>query len=165
MISMLLLLTAFLPNAGISSGQHVSQINAEIVSKRYSSGYFPVVGSYVEYELRLTNEGSNDVENQSLWILLKSEDNKTHSNAIYSIPVISAHSSKILHLGPFKMEGEGSHQLLSGMRGMAFDYRPDSFTVYRNDVISTLSVGIPLIMAGAGLVIFSLFWKRKRNIV
>jgi len=158
--SFLVLLAAYFQLASASGQQDVA-VNAEIVTKRYSSGFFPVVGSYVEYEIKLTNAGSEAVENQSLWFLLTSENNKTHSNGTYSIALIEPNGSRNLHVGPFKMEEEGKHRLLAGIEGVPFDYQLDSFIVYRQDVIQAAFIAIPLIIGGAGIVAFSLYRKRK----
>jgi len=158
--SFLILLAAYFQLVPASGQQDVA-VNAEIVTKRYSSGFFPVVGSYVEYEIKLTNAGNEVVENQSLWFSLTSENNKTHSNSTYSITLIESDGSRNLHVGPFKMEEEGKHRLLAGMEGVKFDYQPDSFTVYQQDIIQAAFIAIPLIMGGAGIVAFSLYRKRK----
>jgi hypothetical protein len=145
-----------------AQGQHEA-ITAEIVSKRFSSGYFPVAGSYVEYEFRLTNTGNVTLEDQSLWVSLVSEGNKTHSYAKYSVSLLEPGGSKTLHLGPFKMEEEGWYHLQAGMDGVVFDFQPSSFMVYRQDTTLATFVAIPLIIAGAGIVAFSLYLKRKRG--
>jgi hypothetical protein len=137
----------------------VEPADLEIVSKRYSSGYLPAVGSYVEYEVKLTNEGSLVLENQSLRVSLISDGNRTHSEATYSVPLLGPGDSKILHLGPFKMEEEGEHRLLAELDGAALGV--DSFVVYRPEVFQAALVAIPLIAAGAGIVGFSLYRKRR----
>jgi hypothetical protein len=139
-------------------------INAEIVSKRYSSGLFPSIGSYVEYDMKLNNVGSEPISNQSLWVLLTSENNKTRSYATYTILLIEPQASKTLHLGPFKMQEEGNHELFVGMQGVAFEYRPDLFSVYRQDIIGSISAGIVLIIAGLVIVSFSMYRKHKSRI-
>jgi hypothetical protein len=63
------------------------------------------------------------------------------------------------------MEEEGTHRLLAGMDGAAFDYQPDSFQVYRRDVIQAALVAFPLIIVGAGIVGFTLYPKSRRKIV
>jgi hypothetical protein len=136
----------------------VEPADLEIVSKRYSSGYLPAVGSYVEYEVRLTNEGSLALENQSLRVSLVSDGNSTRS-ATYSVPLLGPGDSKILHLGPFKMEEEGEHRLMAELDGVALSL--DSFAVYRPEAVQAALVAIPLIAAGAGIVGFSLYRKRK----
>jgi len=163
-ISILVWLAAFVPLVA-ASGQQAGAVNADIVSKRYSSGFFPVVGGYVEYEVRLKNTGIEAVENQSLWVSLTSENNKTHSYGRYSITLIEPDGSKTLRLGPFKMEEEGRHRLLVGMDGVTFHSQPDSFTVYRQDDLQAALIAIPLITAGAGIVGFTLYRKSKRKIV
>jgi hypothetical protein len=156
-----LVLLAALVQLAAASGQQDGAINAEIVAKRYSSGFFPVVGSYVEYEIKFTNAGTEAAENQSFWILLTSESNKTHSNGTYAITLIEPNDSRTFHVGPLKMEEEGRHRLLAGMESVAFDYQPDSFTVYRQDVILATFISIPLIIGGAGIIAFSVYRKRK----
>jgi hypothetical protein len=139
------------------------------MSKRYSSGYFPVADAYVEYDVELTNTADIPVKNQSLRVSLVSESNKTHSIASYSIPLLSSGESKILHFGPFKMQDEGEHRLLVEMNGennstgnASIDYQRDSFIVYRQDAILTLLISIPLIATGAGIAGFSIH-KRIRG--
>lgn len=161
--SFLLVLAAFFPLAAALGQQEA--ITAEIVSKRFSSGYFPVVGSYVEYEIRLTNTGNVTLEDQSLWVSLVSEDNRTHSYATYSVSLLEPGGSKTLYLGPFKMEKEGWHRLQAGMDGVALDFQSDSFMVYRQDPTQAALVAIFLIMAGGGIVGFSLYRKRRRRAV
>ncbi len=134
----------------------------EIVSKHYSTGYLPLVGSYVEYEVRLTNTGDIAIENQSLWVSLVSDGNKTHSSATYSIGVLEPGKSKTLYLGPFRMEGEGRHSLFVKIDDdMTLDYHPDSFIVYRQDLIQTILIAVPLIVSGSGIVGFSLYKRRR----
>ena len=163
-ISILVWLAAFVPLVA-ASGQQAGAVNAEIVSKTYSSGLFPVVGSYVEYGIKLTNAGNEAVENQSFWVLLASENNRTHSSGTYSVTLIEPDGSRTFHVGPFKIEEEGRHRLLAGMGGVTFDYQPDSFTVYRQDVILATFIAIPLIIGGAGMVAYSLYRKRKPKFV
>lgn len=136
-------------------------VGLEIVSKRYSSGYLPVVEGYVEYEARLTNGRGGALENQTLQVSLVSDDGRTRSSAAYSVPLLNPGDTKTLHLGPFRMEGEGGHRLLAEMDGVDLGYSPDSFTVYRQEVLQAALIAIPLIAAGAGLVGFSLYRRRK----
>lgn len=140
-------------------------MTVEIVSKRFSSGYFPVAGSYVEYEVRLTNMEDVAVENQTLWVSLVSDGNRTRSYATYSISLLEPGGSKNFHLGPFKMQEEGRHRLQAGMDGVVLDFQPESFMVYRQDPSQAVLVAIPLIMAGTGIVGFSLYRKRRRRVV
>jgi hypothetical protein len=139
----------------------VNPVDLEIVSKRYSSGYLPVLEGYVEYEARLTNGGGAALENQSLRVSLVSNGNRTHSSAAYSVPLVGPGESKTLHLGPFKMEEEGGHRLLAELEGVALGYKPDSFVVYRPEAVQAALVAIPLIAAGAGIDGFYLYRKRK----
>jgi len=133
----------------------------EVTSKHYSAGYVPVVGSYVEYEVRLENEGSHSIENQWLKVSLGAENNRTNSSAEYSILSIAPSESMILHLGPFKMEAEGEHRLLAEIDGVTLNYEPDSFNVYKQETLQTVYVAIPLIAAGAGLIGFSIYRKKR----
>jgi hypothetical protein len=137
------------------------ELTVEIVSKRYSSGYFPVVGSYVEYEVRMINTGNIEVKNVSLLVSLVSDGGRTNSSAAYFVAYIGPGESKTLHLGPFKVEQEGGHRLLARLDGAGLDYSSDSFAVYRPEAIQAGLVAIPVIAAGAGLVGFSLYRKRK----
>lgn len=158
--SFLVGLAAFLPLA--AAQEHYETITADIVSKRFSSGYFPVVGSYVEYEVRVTNIDDIVLENQSLWVSLASEANRTRY-ATYFISLLEPGGHKSIHLGPFKMEDDGWHELKVGIDGAALDFQPDSFMVYRQDPTQAFLVGIPTIMAGAGIVCFSLYRKKRRR--
>ena len=142
-------------------GQPAFNATLEVTSMRYSAGYVPVVGSYVEYEVRLTNEGTHLIENQSLRVLLVAENNRTNSSAEYSLSSIVPGGSMILHLGPFKMEGEGEHRLFAEIDGVTLNYKPDSFRVYRQETLQTTYVAIPLVAAGAGLIGFSIYQKRR----
>jgi hypothetical protein len=142
-------------------GQPVYDATLEVTSKHYSAGYVPVVGSYVEYEVRLINEGTHSTENQSLRVSLVAENNMTYSSAEYSLSSIAPGESMILHLGPFKMEGEGGHRLFAEIDGATLNYNPDSFSVYRQEMLQTAYVAIPLVAAGAGLIGFSIYRKRR----
>lgn len=153
-----LLLTLPVAAAGQQSPTDVSM---QVVSKHYSSGYLPVTGSYVEYEVRLENQGEGALENGTLEVSLVSADNETHSSAAYSVPLLSPGEGKTLHLGPFRMEGEGGHRLIAEMDGATLDYEPDSFAVYRQEAVHAALVAISLIAAGAGLAGFSLYRRRK----
>ena len=148
---------------GATGQEQAGAISAEIISKRYSSGFFPVIEGYVEYDIKLHNLGSKLIENQTLWVMLTSENNKTHSYATYSILQIEPQASKTLHLGPFKIEEEGNHQLLAGMQDMTFEYTPDSFIVYRQGLIGSIFAGVALISAGTAVVCFSQYRKRKHK--
>jgi len=154
------LLALFLPLAAAAL-EPASPAVLEIASKRYSSGYLPVVEGYVEYEVKLTNGGGVALENQSLRVSLVSDGNRTHASVAYSVPLLAPGESKILHLGPFKMEEDGEHRLLAELGGVALGYKPDSFVVYRPEAVQAALVAIPLIAAGAGIVGFSLYRKRK----
>jgi hypothetical protein len=154
------LLALFLPLAAAALDP-ANPVGLEIVSKRYSSGYLPVVEGYVEYEARLTNGGGAALENQSLRVSLVSDGNRTHSSAAYSVPLVGPGENKILHLGPFKMEEDGGHRLLAELDGAALGYKPDAFVVYRPEAVQAALVAIPLIAAGAGIVGFSMYRKRK----
>jgi hypothetical protein len=134
-------------------------ITAEIVSERFSSGYFPVVGSYVEYELMLTNKDDIVVENQSLWATLASDGNQTRF-ATYFLSRVEPGGQKTIHLGPFKMEDEGWYELKVGIGNATLDFQPGSFMVYRQDPTWIFLVGISAIMAGAGITWFSLYRKK-----
>jgi hypothetical protein len=133
----------------------------EIVSKRYSSGYLPVVGSYVEFEVRLTNGASFALENQSMRVSLVSEGNRTHSSAEYSVAHLEPGESKTFHIGPFKMEEEGEHRLLAGFDSITLGYKLDSFAVYRPEAVQASFIAISMIAAGSGMVGFFLYRKRK----
>lgn len=133
----------------------------EVVSKRFSAGYIPVIGSYVEYEVILTNVGARVIEGQALHVVLVSDSNKTYSAASYSVQELGPGESKTLHLGPFKIEDEGRHQLLAEMDAISLEYEPDSFTVYGQEAVQTILIAIPLIVAGAGVAGFSLYKKRR----
>jgi hypothetical protein len=142
-------------------GQPAYDASLEVTSKRYSAGYVPVVGSYVEYEVRLTNEGTHSIENQFLRVSLVAENGGTNSGAEYSLLSIAPGESLILHLGPFKIEGEGEHRLHAEIDSVIIDYRPDSFSVYRQETLQTVYVAIPLVVAGSGLIGFSVYRKRR----
>jgi hypothetical protein len=156
-LMILLLAVAAFPAA---SGQQDPAIDMQIVAKHYSSGFLPVVDSYVEYEVRLDNNGGAALEDRTLEVSLVSDDG-IDSSAAYSVPLISPGGSMTLHLGPFKMEGEGDRRLVAELDGAALSFEPDSFTVYRQESIYALLIAIPLIAAGAGLVGFSIYRKRR----
>lgn len=141
--------------------EQADPVNLEIVSKDYSSGYLPTVGSYVEYEVRLTNEGSLALENQSLQVSLVSEGGKTSSSASYTLVSLAPSESMTLHLGPFKLEEDGGHRLLAELDAVVLGFEPDSFTVYRPDAVQALLVAGSLIVAGAGIIGFSRYRKSK----
>ncbi len=165
----LLTVLVMLESSTMAFGQYQGDDDmiVEIVSKQYSSGYLPVVGSYVEYKVRLTNIGSVAVENQSLRVSLVSDGNKTHSSAVYSTGPLEPGESKNLHLGPFKMEDEGKHRLLllAESEGLALDYpHPDSFIVYQQSTVQVIIfVAVPLVVAGSGIVGFSLYQRARRR--
>lgn len=154
----LILLMLFLPLAALQ--QPAESAALEITSKRYSAGYLPVAGSYVEYEAVLTNTGAGPIDGP-LRVLLVSDGNATHSEAEYSVPALAPGEGKTLHLGPFRIEAEGGHRLLAEMGGVSLDYEPDSFAAYRQEAVQAALVAIPLIAAGMGLVGFSLYRKRR----
>lgn len=156
------LVLLFLPLAAAAQ-EPANSVILEIVSKRYSSGYLPVVESYVEYGVRLTNAGNLALENQTLRVSLVSEGSGTRSSAAYSVPLVTPGESETLYLGPFKMEEEGRQRLLAELDGVALDYEPDSFVVYRQEAVQTALIAIPLIVAGSGIVGFTLYRKRRRR--
>jgi len=158
--SFLVGLVAFIPLAAAQENHET--ITAEIVSKRFSSGYFPVVGGYVEYELMLANKDYIVLENKSLWATLASDGNQTRY-ATYFLPRVEPGGQKTVHLGPFKMEDEGWYELKVGIGNATLDFQPDSFMVYRQDPTWIFFVGIPAIMAGAGITWFSLYRKKMRR--
>ncbi|MEW6604447.1 MAG: hypothetical protein AB1351_07120 [Thermoproteota archaeon] len=131
----------------------------EVVSRRFSAGYMPVIGSYVEYEVALANVGAGVIEGQSLHVVVVSDSNKTRSAASYSVQELRPGESRTLYLGPFKIEDGGRHQLLAEMDGVSLQYEPDSFTSYGQKAVQTILIAIPLIAAGAGVVGFSLYKK------
>lgn len=152
---------AALPLIG-AHGQ-LGTVAVEIVSKHYSSGYFPTIGSYVEYEIMLTNSAHTTVENQSMRVSIISDNRKTHMPEVYSIALLEPDESKSLILGPFKIENEGKHNLLLEMEGVSLNYRPDSFIVYRQDTIQVILVAVPLLIAGSGIVGLSLDRNKRRR--
>ena len=152
-MAMLLLPAAF--------GQQDALVDMPIVKKHYSSGYLPVSGSYVEYEVRLENTGDVALEDQTLAVSLVSGYNRTQSSAAYTVPMLDPGDSMSLHLGPFKMEGDGDHRLVAELSGATIRYEPDSFTVYRQEAAYAIIIAIPLIVAGAGIAGFSLYRRRK----
>jgi hypothetical protein len=154
----IMLLLLFVPLATFQ--QPAGSATLEITSKRYSAGFLPVAGSYVEYEARLTNIGTGPVDGP-LRVLLASDGDSTHLAAEYSVQAVAPGESKTLHLGPFRIEEEGGHRLLAEMGGVSLDYEPDSFAAYRPEAVQAALIAIPLIAAGAGLVGFSLYRKRR----
>lgn len=156
-----LFLSLFLLNVASTLQQPANAASLEIVSTHFSAGYMPVVGSYVEYEVRLTNTGEGMIEDQSLRVSLVSDSNRTHSAASYSVQMLGAGESKTLHLGPFKIEDEGRHELFAEMGGISLSYDPNSFTAYRQEAVQAVLIAIPLIAAGAGLTGFSLYRKKR----
>lgn len=131
----------------------------EIVSRRFSSGYIPAIGSYVEYEVTLVNVGTAVIEDQSLRVTVASDSSKTWSTASYSVRELRPGESKTLHLGPFKIEDVGRHRLLAEMGEVSLQYEQDSFITYGREAIQTITIAILLIVAGAGVVGFSLYKK------
>jgi|SRR5690606_7961778 len=133
----------------------------EVVSKRFSAGYIPVVGSYVEYEVALSNVGTEVIKDKSLHVMVVSDENKTLSDALYSVQELIPGERRILYLGPFKIEDMGRHQLLAEMNGVSLQYAHDSFTSYGQEAVQTILIAIPLIATGVGVVGFSLYKRRK----
>ncbi len=144
------------------------EVTAEILSKRYSSGYFPVVDEYVEYQIRLTTADLT-LKNQSLLVSFLSESNRTHSLVSYSMPLLGPEDGMVLNLGPFKMKDEGEHRLLLEMKNsdpsadLALVYQPDSFIVYRKESLNTIFIATMLIAVGAGVTFFSFRNMRKNR--
>jgi hypothetical protein len=101
------------------------------------------------------------IKDQSLSVSLVSDSNKTHSAASHSVQMLGAGESMTLHLGPFKIEDEGRHRLLAEMGSIPLSYEPDSFTAYRQEAAQAALIAVPLIAVGAGLVVFSLYRKRR----
>ena len=149
-----------LPVAAAFGQQLPTDVSMQVVSKHYSSGYMPVTGSYVEYEVRLENRGEGTLENRTLDVSLVFGDDETHSSAAYSVPLLGPGDGTTLYLGPFRMEGEGEHHLIAEIDDAA-GYSLDSFTVYRQEAVHAALIAIPLTVAGAGLVGFSLYRRRK----
>lgn len=133
----------------------------EVASKRFSAGYIPVIGSYVEYEVALSNLGQEVIKDQSLHVMLVSDSNKTLSVASYSVRELSPGERRVLYLGPFKIEDIGRHHLLAEMEGVSLQYEQDSFTSYGQEAVQTIIIAVPLVAAGAGVAGFSLYKKRK----
>ncbi|HEX7031877.1 MAG TPA: hypothetical protein VF172_02645 [Nitrososphaera sp.] len=133
----------------------------EVVSRRFSAGYIPIIGSYVEYEVSLANVGAEAIEDRSLHVMVLSDGNKTRSYASYSVRELRPGESRMLYLGPFKIEDVGRHQLLAEMDGVSLQYEQDSFISYGQEAVQTVLIAIPLIAAGGGVVGFSLYKKRK----
>jgi hypothetical protein len=165
--SLSVLLLALVPIAAL--GQPLG-IDVEIISRRHSTGYLPVVEGYAEYEVKLTNTDDSAIENRSLQVsLLSNNNNKTHTFAEYSIPFLGPKESRIFHLGPFKLLEEGEHRLLIGMKNknspneMESNYQYDSFTVYRQDAIWALYISISLLAVGAGISGYSFYRRRKKH--
>jgi hypothetical protein len=164
----LAILTLCVPSS--AAGQ-APELTADLVSKHYSSGLLPVVDAYVEYELKLTNHGSTLVEDHLLIVSLISEENRSGSIASYSILLLDQGESKNLHLGPFKMNSEGEHQLLlelehkneqSTKANIPLRYRPDSFIVYRQEAIWTIVIAASFVSTGAMMIGFLSFRKRRK---
>jgi hypothetical protein len=157
MLGYFLLMSAFFQQAASEQ----AEVTLDMISKRYYSGYLPVSESYVEYEVRLTNEGDLALKNGVLSVSLVSEGNRTRSSATYSVPLLSPGEQKSMLLGPFKMEEEGRYSLLAQMKGVTFNYYHDSFIVYRQEAVQAALVAVLLILAGCGLVGFSQYRKSK----
>jgi hypothetical protein len=99
-----------------------------------------------------------------------SHNNKTHSFASYSIPLLESDESVILHLGPFKILDGGEHRLLLGMNSegsssreneMMLGYQPDLFVVYPQNTIVAILIAVPLIVTGASIAGYS--WHKRKH--
>lgn len=161
LLSSLLALVVFSLPVSAFCQQLAAEAGLQVVSKHHSSGYIATVGSYVEYEVRLTNEGAVPIEDKSLHVSLVSEGNKTHSAAEYSVSSFEPGESKTLYLGPFRIEEEGGHRLLAQIDGVTLDYASDTFMAYGEGAVQAILVAIPLIACGAGAIGFFFYVKRK----
>jgi hypothetical protein len=59
------------------------------------------------------------------------------------------------------MKDEAKHTLIADMGGSSLGYGPDPFVVYRPEAMQAVLIAVPLIAAGAGIVGFSLYRKRR----
>jgi hypothetical protein len=151
-----------------ASGQQQGT-NIELISKRYSNEYFPIVEGYVEYEIKLTNTDDIVLENRFLQVSLLSKNNKTHVFAEYAVPPLEPRESRSFHLGPFKLLEEAEHRLYISIKSEGSlatetepNYQYDSFTVYQQDAILAFFIAIPLLVAGTGISSYS-FYRRNRR--
>lgn len=163
----------------ISNGSLKAPPTIKLVSKHYSSGYLPVVGGYVEYQLELTNDDSMPIRDQSLWTLFTSKDNVTHAFGSYLIASLDPHQSKTLFLGPFKMREDGMHTLIVGINrkvnssttiptnGILLNHPVgksfDSFLVYKTSFVQLIiPTSTIIVTAGFGIIIFGIVIHRKK---
>ncbi|GEM_PF-3475812 len=171
-----LLLILLLPAARTAFAKEDSKlhVSVEIVSKRFSSGYLPVVDEYVEYQIKLTNDESIPIQNQSLWALFTSKDNRTHSSGSYTIVSLNSNDSETFFLGPYKMRETGEHYLFLGMNrkgdpslpnGILVNFQPnspvDSFFVYDRSFIQLVPISLALVILAAAITIGFKFYRNR----
>lgn len=148
----------------------------EVISKRLSSGYLPIAEEYLEYQIKVTNEGSVPIQNQSLWALFTSKGNHTHSFGKYAIVSLNSGQSKTFFLGPYKMREVGEHHLFLGVNKKGdpalpnealLNFQPvspvDSFLVFDRSFIQIIPIGLVLLISGAIIIIGVSFYRRKRK--
>lgn len=152
------------------------QMTVGIVSKHFSSGYLPAAEEYVEYQIKLTNNGNVAIQNQSLWTLFESQGNHTHDVRSYIITSLNPGESKAFFLGPYKMREIGSHRLFLGVNtkgnpslpnevslGFQPDNPVDSFFVYDTLFVQVLPTGIVLAISTVVIIVFITLYRRKRR--
>jgi hypothetical protein len=156
--------TFLLASFSLSFAQQQHSFVAELtIAKKYpSSGYFPLVKEYVQYNVTIKNTGDIPIENQSLWAYFVSDDGKSSSSGKFSIGKLGAGESKTLYLGPFKMLSSSQHYLYLGINSkgdsdapneVAINYSPkkaaDSFYVYSEELMRVLPITIGSLLTGA----------------
>lgn len=157
-----------------ASAQQEMQAEIALEHTIQYQGLLPATGDYVRYTITITNTGVSAIEGQKLWVAF-APPGKGDAYAVFVVPHVAQGESVQIHAGPFKMHSVGEHLLAFGMnsqgqRGLPDDVamnivgHADSVTAYSPLMAATLPLGMGLIFAGIGVIVWRLAHKRNSNV-
>jgi len=145
------------------------------LSKEYPTSFWPIEQQYVMYDLRIHDIGTNDIQNQILWMRFTSKSGMTLHESKYPLPLMHPGDYALLHLGPLKMHDSSSHMLFVGINEIGDSSTPnsvgilnsdpatpiDSFQVFEQLTLERILVGSILSISGLGIVVSYFVFRRS----
>ena len=158
-----------------------SQTTGEVgltLSKEYASSFLPIEHQYVKYELRISNRGTTDLQNQVLWARFTSDSARTVHESKFALPALHPGDSTLLHIGPLKMHDTSDHMLFVGVNikgdsglpnevsllGVSPGMPIDSFQVFDQQTLEKIILGSIISITGIGIIItYLVFWRSRKQ--
>lgn len=191
----LVLVATYIPPSVFAQGEGEKRLQASLSIERHLQSQwpllFPAAGDYVRYDITVKNTGQSGIGGRSLWVnfvpVQDGDDNNNSSgggrqeigsSAKFEVPLLAPGASTQLHVGPFKLHGDGNHALYLGIDkdgdakspdDVALNTQPgvpvDSVFAFDPAAAAALPAGIVIAAAGAALLgwLFLFSYPRKKR--